>query len=307
VTIASTDVEGLVFDIDSMAVHDGPGIRMSVYLKGCPLRCAWCHSPESQGPKPELAFAADRCTSCAICLALCAHDVHRFDKQGLHTLQRDDCIACGICADGCISGALSIKGEWMLAELIVHKASRLKTFFDGSGGGVTLTGGEVTMQPEFAEAVLAGCRQTGIHTAIETCGATTWERMVQVADQADLVLYDIKLYDEQAHRQWTGVSNESILDNAARLAQRRHGQGIQVRVPLIPGITDTETNLLDTFAFVQRAGLPSVAILPYNASASAKYEWLGRTYGIQAETQTQEALDAMCQLARQFDLDIVVD
>ncbi|MFL7809682.1 MAG: radical SAM protein, partial [Anaerolineae bacterium] len=167
---------------------------------------------------------------------------------------------------------------------------------------ITLSGGEVTAQAAFAAAVLAGCREQGIHTAIETSGAASWERLQMLVEQSDLVLYDIKLVDEAAHQRWVGASNRQILDNARRLA----GHNVQVRVPLIPGITDTEDNLSAIFAFMHEAGLGSVALLPYNTSAGAKYEWLDRVYEIEAETQSGEALARVVERARAAGLAVVI-
>jgi pyruvate formate lyase activating enzyme len=183
----------------------------------------------------------------------------------------------------------------------VEKASRLKPFFRHSGG-ITLTGGEVTFQPEFAAAILAGCRSLGVHTAIETSGACDWSRLKRVLVHTDLVLYDLKLIDEEEHRRWTGASNRQILENATRLA----GYNVQVRVPLIPGITDTEENLRGIFSFMRKVGLSSVALLPYNPSAPAKYEWLGLTYEIQGETQDRERLSALADMARGMGLKAVI-
>jgi len=228
--------------------------------------------------------------------------VHRFEDSGGHVLEQDRCTACGRCAEACLPGALSIKGYTTSAEAIVAQAHRLKPFFDHSGGGITLTGGEVTMQPEFAAAVLAGCHALGIHTAIETCGECSWSRLERVIDYTDLILYDLKLMDQAAHRRWTGASNQRILRNAAKLA----GRNVQVRVPLIPGITDTDENVGGIFEFMVRVGLPSVALLPYNASSGAKYEWLGLSYEIEGEPQSQDRLAALLAMAREAGLEAVV-
>ena len=319
-------VAGLVFDIDKFAIHDGPGIRTTVFLKGCPLRCLWCHSPESQYGRPQLLYVQRKCTGCQACIDTCPETaigpgsvpvdaftlartlqpVHETDL--LNTIEIDwaRCTQCGDCVEVCYPGALRMCGTWRTADEVVQEVAKDEAFFRLSGGGVTLTGGEVTQQSEFAYEVLRGCKARGIHTAVETAGLAPWRIFERLAEVTDLFLYDVKHMDPQRHLALTGVPNGPILDNLRRLAAHTsRGTGsatpplrIIVRVPCITGQNDAPANIAATAAYLREIGVAEVHLLPYNASAAAKYEWIGQGYSL-PDLQTQHAetmqtLAALC-------------
>jgi pyruvate formate lyase activating enzyme len=264
---------GLIFDFRRFSIHDGPGIRSTVFFKGCPLQCAWCHNPESQLLTPQLVHRQERCIQCGDCLAACP------EGAILPNLECDPaaCTLCGECARACPADARQIAGETWSAARVLAEVQKDTAFFDQSGGGVTFSGGEPLRQPEFLLDLLQACKRSGLHTALDTCGYAPWSRLEEAAPFVDLFLYDIKVMDETRHRALTGVSSRRILDNLARLSGL--GKKIRLRVPLIPGCTDDDENLGSIAALA--AGLPGlegVDLLPYHASARAKYQRLGRTF-----------------------------
>lgn len=271
---------GLVFDIQRYSIHDGPGIRTTVFLKGCPLACPWCHNPESQTAGPELMLWPDRCILCESCLATCPQGAISSsggepERRVRTDLQR--CRLCGECVEACVAGAREIVGRLMTVEEVLSRVERDLPFYDQSGGGVTFSGGEPLAQPEFLSALLQACRALEIHTTVDTCGYAPWHVVDHLRSCVDLFLYDLKLMDEARHYKITGVSNEPILENLRALAAA--GQRLRVRVPVIPGVNDDRANVHALGAFV--AALPGqigIDLLPYHATARDKYRRLGRTY-----------------------------
>lgn len=277
---------GLIFDIRRYAVHDGPGIRTTVFLKGCPLSCWWCHNPESQSAEPQLMFREARCAHCGACAQACPQAAIAW-QGGLPVTEAARCTRCGACTRACPAGARELTGQDLNVPQVMALLRRDVAFFDQSGGGVTLSGGEPLDQPEFSAALLRACQAEDIHTALDTCGYAPWEVLDEVRTHTDLFLYDVKLMDDDLHRRYTGVSNRLILENLRRLAGLGHK--IILRVPLIPGITDGEDNLR-AIAELARSlpNTPRVDLLPYHDAARLKYQRLGIAYPLPAGA----ALDA---------------
>jgi pyruvate formate lyase activating enzyme len=265
---------GLVFNIMRFSLHDGPGIRTTVFLKGCPLRCDWCHNPESQLPWPEVAVLEDRCVRSGACVRACPNGAIRWEERPVLDLAR--CRRCGQCAEACLAGARQRVGRWMTVEEVLGEVSKDRVFFDESGGGVTVSGGEPLMQPAFVLAFLAACRRGGLRTVLETCGFADAEVVRRAAENVDLFLYDLKLMDAERHRRFTGASNARILRNLAMLAER--GAAIIVRVPIVPGVNDTEADADALMAFLDPLGVRRVDLLPYHRFGSDKYRRLAHPY-----------------------------
>lgn len=268
-------VTGYVLRIDRGSSHDGPGLRTTVVLKGCPLRCAWCDTPESHRIEPELAFREDRCARCFECFddcklgAISETDGHPVVDQGL-------CRWCGDCADGCSTDARLQVGSVMTESRVLAEIARDEAGFAESGGGVTFSGGEPLLQAEFVQRLLEGCRALGIHTAVDTCGAVSADAIARTAELADLFLYEVKHLDEEPHRRLTGSSNREILDNLRLLAQL--GATVRVRLPLVPGMNDDEAHIRRLASFVTSLGFKEIDVVPYRRVAPEAYEALGRRY-----------------------------
>ncbi len=265
--------QGIIFNMQRFSIHDGPGIRTTVFLKGCPLNCAWCHNPESQYPLPEVMVRAERCQGCGACVRVCGQGSAHI-KDGRR--QPAHCSACGDCVTACMQGALELVGRAQTVEQVMQEVMKDELFYDQSGGGVSFSGGEPLLQVEFLDGLLLACRQQGLHTVLDTCGYAPWEVLAKLVPLVDLFLFDVKLMDEERHIQFTGQSNRQILENLQRLTQI-HRQ-VEVRVPIIPGVNDDRANLVALAAYLRPLPILGVRLLPYHNYGVPKYAHLGQAY-----------------------------
>jgi glycyl-radical enzyme activating protein len=285
---------GIVMDVDHFATHDGPGIRTCIYLKGCPLSCVWCHSPESQRGKPQVMLAETRCAHCGACVKACPLGLHEVQADR-HYFNRELCTACARCVDVCPARALVLSGKQMTVDEVVHEVLSDKVFYENSGGGVTLTGGEVLFQVAFARNILTQLRRNDVHTIVETCGYGSERDILSLVDVTDVFYFDYKLGDHAAHRKYVGGSLDTVLRNLRALRSRT--DRIVLRIPLIPGITDSAENVSRGYALASQLHIHSVHLLPYNQSAEAKYSWIGRDYALQGLEPRDRIFDELLSLA----------
>ncbi len=294
--------KGLIFSIQRYSTEDGPGIRTTVFLKGCPLRCLWCHNPEGQEFFPQIAYNDNRCIGCKVCVVNCPQGAITFTEDGSRT-DRGKCQNCGKCAEACPTGARELIGKYMTAEEVFSEVERDMLFYRSSGGGVTVGGGEPAMQPGFLMEFLRKCHEQGIHTALDTSGYVEWKVMEEILKHVDLVLYDIKQIDPAKHVKYTKVSNELILENARRVS----GKGIPMllRIPVVPGYTDGDNNIRGIMEFA--CTLESVAkvdLLPFHRLGEPKYSKLGRNYVFEGtQPPTEEHMRKLKRLVESFGLE----
>lgn len=272
---------GLVFNIQQFSVHDGPGIRTIVFLKGCPLRCQWCANPESQHHFPELAYNHNKCIGaheCQICKQFCTAGAIKEGENDKVKIDRSQCTNCGECAEICPSKALEVFGKYMSVEEVLKIVEEDSIFYARSGGGLTLSGGEPLLQAEFVYKLLKEAKERGMDTAIETCGYVDWKKAEPVFKYLNTVFFDIKCVDGNKHKQFTGLSNEIILSNFIKLCQLYPKTPIIVRTPVVPGFNDTEEDIFAIANFIK--GIPHVTyeLLPYHRFGESKYTYLGKQY-----------------------------
>lgn len=266
--------KGLVFDISRFCVDDGPGIRTTVFLKGCPLSCVWCHNPESQKFRKEISFDGNRCVGCRACEPVCPHGSHQFGGQG-HGFDRSGCDICGRCVDVCLYGALRMVGSEMTVNQIIDTVLRDRVFYDESEGGMTLSGGEPLSQPQFSFSLLQAAKRNGLHTCVETCGYVARGTLLDISSVTDIFLYDLKHMIPEKHVEYTGVDNQSIIDNL--IALDSSGAKSILRLPIIPGCNDNEAHLQKVGALsMALRNVLRIELLPYHPLGVSKNMQVGQ-------------------------------
>ena len=295
---------GTVFNIQRYSIHDGPGIRTTVFLKGCPLNCWWCHNPEGQSEKKEIMFFENRCIKCRNCINSCKSNAISI-KKGEPVTDKNKCILCEECTRNCPVSAREMIGKEMTADEVIKEVEKDSIFYEESGGGVTFSGGEPLMQAEFLNILLDNCKQKGISTALDTSGYFDWEFLNKFTSKVDLFLYDLKIMDDERHKKFTGVSNYIILENLKKLTLIH--TKIFIRIPIIFGINDDHENIEDIGRFLLPLKIAQVHLMPYHQIGKDKHKRLGRIYKLSGYRKiSDEKLIKISENLKNFGMEIKI-
>jgi len=302
--------QGKIFEIQKMSTEDGPGIRTTVFFKQCPLRCKWCHNPESILKESQLEWLEHKCIGCNTCIKCCDQGALSFEEDGLH-IDRAKCNSCGICADECPSTALHMFGEWWNLEDLYHEVQKDKVYYTQSNGGITVSGGEPTQQVDFISEFLKVCKENGISTALDTCGYASRQAYEKLLPFVDLVLFDIKEMDDTNHKEFTGVSNKLILENATWISEYigKTQKKMWIRTPVIPNYTATERNIREIGEFIVKElnNIPERwDLLSFNLLCADKYSRLNMKWDLEGEKMmTREEMEHFFEIAKKSGVNLV--
>ncbi|MCG6187164.1 glycyl-radical enzyme activating protein [Maribellus maritimus] len=296
----------LIFDVRRYSINDGPGIRITIFMKGCPLRCAWCHNPESQSPKVQKLYTASKCIGAQDCIEVCPENALTLTPEGIIT-NGEKCTLCGLCADACPTKAIEMSGKIYETNELLKIIEKERVHIDQSGGGVTFSGGEPTMHPEFLIKMLDACGEKGLHRAVDTCGFTKTETLLEAAQRTDLFLFDLKLMDPVQHKKWTGVDNQLILKNLKLLAET--GANINIRIPFIKNVNTDENEIKKMAEFISElpGDKPMINLLPYHNIATGKYQKLELDYNAgEMDEPSEQEIQKAIEIFNSFSLEVEV-
>lgn len=296
----------LIFDIRRYSINDGPGIRITIFMKGCPLKCAWCHNPESQSPQVQKLYTESKCIGAQDCIEVCPENALTLTPNGIVT-DAEKCTLCGLCAEACPTKAMEMSGKMYDVDELIQIIEKERIHIDHSGGGVTFSGGEPLMFPIFLLDMLKASGEKGLHRAVDTCGFASTETLLKIAKHTDLFLYDLKMMDPAQHKKWTGVDNRLILKNLKILAEK--GANINIRIPFIKNVNTDEKSVNDMAKFIAslHGKKQMVNILPYHNIANGKYEKLKMLYdNDQMEEPTELELTKAVQRFSNFGIDVEI-